>query len=599
MTRDRPPVDAHLRLALDATETGLWEWDLDTETLLWDETCEHLFGYEPGSFPGTHEAFMNRILQNDRDAVETRITTAIETGGRYEVEFRIERLDGERRWIRHRGIVEDDDTGDPTRLVGTQTDVTAEQERQRELESYRKLFENTTDCVVEIERVDGESLIRRVNAAFEDVFGYTEAEVRDQDIHDVLTPEEYRDQAMWIRQEYLEGNQPIVEVTRNTADGQRKFLMRAVNFEDRFYVLYTDITERKEREQELKRAREELRQIIDLIPDPIYAKNRDDTVLLSNEANAELHGMTPDKLEGRREREIEPEVENIGNFDKYRQRELEVMETGEPTTFEEQLTGPDGDTHIFKTTRIPFEATGRDEDAVLGYGRDVTDRKEYEQELEEKNEKLDNFAGVVSHDLRNPLNAAQLRLDLVDGTDVEHVELAQQSLNRMERIIEDILTLSRAGETVEDPERVRLTDVVRESWETAKTEGASIELQVQETVTIAADSGRLQHVFENLFRNAVEHNETPPLIRVGLIESADATGGTTASGFYIADNGGGIPENERDDIFTHGYSSNDEGTGFGLSIVADVVDAHDWDISVTESDDGGARFNITGVTISN
>jgi PAS domain S-box-containing protein len=599
MTRDKPAVDDHTRFALDATETGLWEWDLDTETLWWDETCERLFGYEPGSFPGTYDAFVDRILQSDRDTVETVVSTAIETGDRYEVEFCVEGPDGERRWIRSRGLVEQDDTGEPTRLIGTQTDVTDEQERQHELESYRKLFENTTDCVVEIERVDGDSLIKRVNAAFEEVFGYTEAEVRDEDIHDVLTPEEYRDEAMRRRQEYLTGNQPVVEVTRNTADGPREFLMRAVNFEDRFYVVYTDISERKERERAIENAREKLRQVIDLIPDPIYAKNRDDEVLLSNEANAELHGMTPSEIEGMREREIEPEIENIENFDKYRQREIEVMETGESSTFEEQLTDPDGNEHVFKTTRIPFETAGTDENAVLGYARNVTDRKEYEQELEQTNEKLNNFAGVVSHDLRNPLNAAQLRLDLVDSADAEHIEPAQRSLDRMEKIIEDILTLSRAGQTVEDPEQATLAKVVRESWDTATTEAADIELQVPETVTITADSARLQHVFENLFRNAVDHNDSPLEIQVGLIEGADETGGTTASGFFIADDGGGIPEDERGEIFDHGYSSRDEGTGFGLSIVADIVDAHDWDISVTENDGGGARFNITGVTISN
>jgi PAS domain S-box-containing protein len=598
MTKDQPAVDNHIRFALDATETGLWEWDLDTETLIWDETCEQLFGYELGSFPGTYDAFVDRILDADREAVDEQITTAIQTNSEYDVEFRIEQSDGNRRWIRSRGLIETDDAGEPSRMVGTKTDITKERERERKLKNYRKLFENTTDCVVEIERVGGQSLIRQVNAAFEEVFGYTEAEVRDKHIHDVLTPDEYREQAVERREKLLDGAQPVVEVTRKTADGRREFLMRVIKLESRFYVIYTDITERKKHQRSVESARTKLRQIIDLIPDPLYVKNRHDVVQLSNEANAQLHGMTPDEIEGKRERKFEPDVENIKDFDKYRRREREVIETGESTTFEEELTDTDGEEHVFKTTRIPFRTEDSDEDAVLGYARDVTDRKEYEQELEQANAKLEKFAGVVSHDLRNPLNAAQLRLDLVEEDDGEHVASAQQSLDRMEQIIEDVLTLSRAGNTVDDPKQISLADVVRESWDTAKTERAEIEVDLPEHVTITADRARLKHVFENLFRNAVEHNDPRLQIRVGLIESSSPTDDTSASGFFIEDTGRGIPKDEREEIFDHGYSSTDEGTGFGLSIVSDVVDAHNWDISVTESETCGARFEITGVTVS-
>jgi PAS domain S-box-containing protein len=125
----------------------------------------------------------------------------------------------------------------------------------------------------------------------------------------------------------------------------------------------------------------ELRQIIDLVPDPLYVKNLDDEVLLSNEANAELHGMTPEEMEGKRELDIESDVENIEDFDKYRQREIEVIQKGGPITFEENLTDPDGNRHTFRITRIPFGGTTEDEDTILGYARDVTELKQREREL--------------------------------------------------------------------------------------------------------------------------------------------------------------------------------------------------------------------------
>jgi PAS domain S-box-containing protein len=126
---------------------------------------------------------------------------------------------------------------------------------------------------------------------------------------------------------------------------------------------------------------ENLREVIDLLPDPLYIKNLDDEVLLSNEANAELHGMTPEEMEGKRELDIESDVDNIEDFDKYRRREIEVVEKDEPITLEEDLTGPEGDKHTFRITRMPFEGTTGNEDAILGYARDVTEMKQREREL--------------------------------------------------------------------------------------------------------------------------------------------------------------------------------------------------------------------------
>lgn len=276
-------------------------------------------------------------------------------------------------------------------------------------------------------------------------------------------------------------------------------------------------------------------------------------------------------------------------------------------TVEEELRDTDGETHVFKMTRIPFKTTGTDEDAVLCYARDVTDLKEYEQELEEtkrtlekSNEKLDQFAGVVSHDLRNPINAAQLRLDLLrhDNTD-EHIDEIEGSLNRMQSMVEDLLMLSRAGAVVEDTQQVSLAAVATESWETAQTDDADFEALIDESTTVRADRDRLRHIFENLFRNAVDHNDSPLTVRVGLLNDSGAKKeNSQQGGFFIEDDGDGIPEDEHDDIFSHGYTTSDEGTGFGLSIVKDVVEAHGWTISIAESHEGGARFEITGAEIS-
>ncbi|SDY35578.1 sensor histidine kinase [Halobellus clavatus] len=370
-------------------------------------------------------------------------------------------------------------------------------------------------------------------------------------------------------------------------------------------LVFTEITEVKESQRVAEQAHEQLRQIVDLVPDPLYVKNIDDEVLLSNEANAELHGLAPEEIEGKREREIESDVENIENFDKYRQREIEVIETGDPMTFEEELVGPDGETKFFKTTRIPFETTERNKEAVLGYARDVTDLKEYEQELEDtkrrleqSNEKLDQFAGVVSHDLQNPLHVILGYVSLLDSDDdnQEYIEAIEQSATRMEDIITDLLKLSRVGQDIEEPETVSLATVARDSWDNIKIDGTDLNLRVPEGATVKADRSRLMNVFENLFRNAREHNNPPLTIRVGILNSGTpGDHSESLTGFFIEDTGDGIPQEQHDEIFDHGYTTNTDGTGFGLSIVKEVVEAHGWSLSHCDGEDGGARFEISDV----
>jgi signal transduction histidine kinase len=102
---------------------------------------------------------------------------------------------------------------------------------------------------------------------------------------------------------------------------------------------------------------------------------------------------------------------------------------------------------------------------------------------------------------------------------------------------------------------------------------------------VVADPDRLQRLLENLVRNAVEHGGDDVTVVVGGLDD----------GFYVEDDGRGIPEADRRTVLESGYSTANDGTGVGLHIVDRMADVHDWALRVTESDDGGARFEITGV----
>ena len=225
--------------------------------------------------------------------------------------------------------------------------------------------------------------------------------------------------------------------------------------------------------------------------------------------------------------------------------------------------------------------------------RDVTLRSRRERELQRQNDRLDDFASIVSHDLRNPLNVAGLRLGLAQQeTDSEHLDDVEQALDRMEALIEDLLGLARSGKVIEETTPVSIDTVAAEAWQQVQTDETA-DLQITGGLTVEADRQRLLRVFENLFRNAVEHNTPPLAVRVEpIVEDGEPVG------FAVEDDGVGIPADERDEVLEHGYTTAEGGTGFGLSIVGEIVVAHDWDIAVTESAEGGARFEITGCAVS-
>lgn len=208
----------------------------------------------------------------------------------------------------------------------------------------------------------------------------------------------------------------------------------------------------------------------------------------------------------------------------------------------------------------------------------------YSVELSRQNQRLKNFADMLSHDLRNPLNVAEGQLEAVQmNYDSDHLDTVSKAHNRMQVLIDNVLSLAREGKTLTELEVVELPIIVEQAWSNVKTTQST--LVVKSDRSIHADPSRLQQVFENLLRNAVEHAGTDVEITVGDL----------ADGFYVEDDGPGIPEAARTDIFEMSYSTNDQGTGFGLSIVKEIVEAHGWDVSTTNSAGGGARFEFTGV----
>jgi PAS domain S-box-containing protein len=504
-------TESRLELAMEATDTGVWEWNLDTGAVTWDETLERVMGLEPGSFEGTYEAFAERVHPDDLPAAERAMERALDgdSDGEYRAEFRMLRPDGEVLWVEGRAQVFDDDGG--RRMIG----------------------------------------------------------------------------------------------------------------------IHHDVTERKRRERELERTKRRLDSILENTVTPIFMKDADGEYLLVNRRYRELFGLEEGEVVGHTDAEIHPSgmAAEVGANDQ------RVLEEGEPIQTTERIV-VDGEERTFLTSKAPVEDGTDDDgpDAVFGVANDITEHETYRRTLERQNELLEQFAGVVSHDLRSPLTVAQGRLELAaDECDSPHLDDAFDALSRCQELIDDLLALARGERGAKEIESVSLTSVVENCWRTVESGDAT--LDVRTTRTIRADRSRLNQLLQNLFGNAVEHGSTSPRSRApedavehgstsprsrapkDAVEHGSTSprsrapedtvehGGTGVTvtvgdlddGFYVADDGRGIPADRRDRVFEAGYSTDDESTGFGLSIVAQVAADHGWTVDALEGEDGGARFEVHGV----
>jgi PAS domain S-box-containing protein len=459
---------------------------------------------------------------------------------------------------------------------------------------FRTLVEESTDIVM---IVDPDGTIRYVTPSAERVLKRTPDELVGSRAFDPIHPED-ADRVLGRFGEMMAtpGARASVEFRYERGDGEwiwaearGKNLVEDSNVEGA--VVYTrDITDRRERERELRQQQAFTEASLESVADVYWVIDPEGYVTRWSDDDGSVTGYTREEAIGTHSSAFHPDEQ----VPRIREAIEEIKREGW-TEVEADLERKDG-------SHVPYHVTGTaitdDEGTVrsmCGVGRDITDQKRREAELQRQTERLEELVDAVSHDLRNPLNVIEGRLDLAEETgDAEQFERCREALDRMETLIDDLLALGRLGESVDPAERktVRLEAIVSRCWETVRTGEGTVE--VASDTTVEADEDRLRHLFENLFRNAVEHGSG------GERSTTDGDGvtvtvGALPHGFFIEDDGPGIPAAEREEVFERGYSTEEDGSGIGLAIVREVTEAHGWDVDVTGGDPGGARFEITGV----
>jgi PAS domain S-box-containing protein len=458
-------------------------------------------------------------------------------------------------------------------------DITERRERERRLKARSTAMEASIDGIAIL---DENREYTFVNQAHADIYGYDDPEAFVGESWGICYDDSERER---MRKEVLptlfeEGSWRGEGIgTRRDGSSFPQELSLTV-MEDGVVCVVRDVTERRKYERELRETNRLLQTILDTTTAAVFVKDSEGRYRLMNDTCCDVLGIGEEEAVGRTDYDLFSEE----IADRYRADDRRVLRDRETIRVEEEVPTADG-MRTFLTLKSPiFDESGAP-DGICAVTTDITERVEYKRELERQNDRLEKFTSIVSHDLRTPLTTAAGRLELAtEECDSHHLDAIARSLDRIGEIIDETLTLAREGRTVGDREPVRFSDRLDRWWEDVAT--ANAELEVEAGVAVRGDPGRLRQLFENLFRNAVGHGGRSVTVRVGALDGG---------GFYVEDDGPGIPADERDAVFEHGYTTADGGIGFGLAIVEEIVKAHGWEIRVAESDDGGARFEITGV----
>ncbi len=625
--RELRELSERLRLAVEGADVGVWDWDLRTDEVRFDERWAEMLGHDRSEIAFELSEWEDRVHPDDVDeawaALEAHFAGETEY---YRCDHRMRSKSGEWVWIRDRGrVVERDEDGDPVRAVGIHIDVTEEKERERELERYRHLvdeipeavavydadarFELVNHRVTAVHEASREELVGRRSRVIERI-----RETRDGDPFAALVEGDRETLSGTVEVDLPERSGAIVDygLRRLVIDGEF----------DGVLGIFRDVTDDRRRRRRLERTSARLEALYDGSPDMVDIHDETGEIVDVNRVMAAELGYDSEELAGMKVWDVDREMDPDAAIEMWDDIEME-----ETIRLETTFGRADGTTFPVEVHVRRIDVHG--EDRFLASSRDISERKAYEERIERENERLDEFASIVSHDLRNPLNvlSGYLRLARETGSD-DYFDRCERALDEMERLIEDVLTLARQGDAVGPVEPVAIGELADRyhadefgsvecvgAGGDGETDAGDVDVTFEADGEVLADRDRLKRLLENLFRNSVEHGSTSSRAGPGDSVEHGSTGNRTPSddsvghggagvtvtvgdledGFYVADDGPGIPEERRDEVFESGYTTSDTGTGFGLAIVERIAEAHGWEVTVTESDSGGARFEFQGV----
>ncbi len=606
--------EERLSLAANTTGLGLWVWDAKSDESWVTPEGRRLLGWGE-SDPVNLERFIDSLHPDDREPTRQAVLKSLQNGGDYVAEYRVVLSGGAIRWITTRGRVEFDDNRSPVRMRGVSIDIT---EAKRAEEKFRLAVEASPSAIV---MVNERGRIVLANKQTEKLFGYSREELIGEAV-EILVPERFRCDHPPHRAAFF-----VVPQTRSMGAGRDLFARRKdgseflveidlnpIHTQEGILVLtaIVDITERKRAEQVVQRERQFLRQVIDIDPNFIFAKDREGRFTLANQAVADAYGTVVEDLIGKTDADFNPNPEEVESFHRM---DVEVMDTlNERFIAEERLTDAQGKVRWLQTVKRPIIGQDGLANQVLGASTDITQRKQAESELQRNRLELAHvtristmgeLAASLAHELNQPLTAilsnaqAAHRFLAANPADLEEVREILKDIVEDDKRASEVIRRMRVLIKKEDIAFVPLDlkevirDVVRLVHSDAVMLNVDVALELHpELPLIQGDRVQLQQVVLNLLLNALDAMKDCPANerRVLLQADQDDEGAVRVA---VRDRGIGLGGDTLDRIFQPFYTTKRDGLGMGLSISRSIIEGHNGRLWAENNRDRGATFYFT------
>lgn len=540
----------HLQLALQAARMGTWDWDISTGQMRWSPDVESIFGIERGAFKGTFESYIELLPEEEKPKVQGVINNTLDSGRTdYHAIHSVRTRENEIRWIESRGVVERNITQTPISITGTVMDITS----RIRAESERALLLGRME-----KRNTHLSTAARVSKS----------------CNSILDPGQLIQQAVSLIAEgfdlyyvglFLVKEQNAVLQAGYGEAGQK---MAAGNYFlplDEKSMIGWSVLHRKARIAQ-RAFNDEVRH-----RNPLLPETQSEMAMPLVSRGSVIGALT-----------IQSRVE-----DAFSESDISILQT-----MSDQLA-------------ISIENARLFSDLQKELGQRMLFEHERESmilELEAKNAELERFTYTVSHDLKSPLITIRGFLGhLLDDVQKGELERMQDdakrisdATNRMQRLLEELLELSRIGRLVSPPENVPFEQIAREALSLVEGRVASRGIQVHiqpDMPRVNVDRLRLVEAMQNLLDNAAKFmgDQLHPSIEIGC----DQDGAQTI--FFVKDNGIGIDPKFHSKVFGlfDKLNPGTEGTGVGLAIVKRIIEVHGGHIWLESSLGNGAVFFFT------
>lgn len=609
--------EERLHSILDNSPAIIFVKDLDGRYLLTNREHARLVGIDSAQIVGKTD--YDCFPKESADSYRENDRQVLVADSAVEFKEHTQQDDGQHTYIAVKFPLRNAD-GVPYAICGISTDITSRLRLEREAATAyaNQLSRALTDAVGEgLIGVDMWHQIVFVNPKAQALLGVGEAEALGRKLDDVVHPATAEGDFLtestcpaWTK--LAEGQIFQTDEWSFSRDGGgSRFPVSVVIapiFDNGFVtgsvMSFQDITRRKRVEAALARAEQQQKAFLDNLPELAWFKDKKSRYIMVNEAVGKACGNTPEEMVGKTDLDFWPvEIAQL-----YRADDLEVMKSGKQKRVVEPFEGKDGKRIWIETIKSPIFDENAQVIGTVGTARDVTARKQAEEELKNHvaelarmNAELDEFSYVASHDLQEPLRkllafSDWLRRDLGDDLPeraARDIEFITEAANRMQSLVQDLLTLSRTGKTSMVREWVELDDAVNRALNALalRIRESGAEIVRDPLPPVWGDPTLLAQLYQNLIGNAIKFVDHPPP-RIHL--TAEHLSGEWV--FGVKDNGIGIKPEHAKEIFQpfkrlHGKGEY-EGSGIGLAVCRKVMERHHGRLWVESEEGRGAHFKF-------